>query len=157
MKVKSLTHVRLLATTWTAAYQAPPSTGFSRQEYWSGLPLPSPHGSRGIHIFYSLPAYTPERQLQFYPLSSPLPALYIKLNFPVFAIWINEELRLVLNCISLISSEIELLFVFLVIWAFFSVNLVSRSFAHFLGGLFIHLLLPPSLLPFLTSSLPLPC
>ena len=52
-----------------------------------------------------------------------------------------------MNCISLISSEIELLFVFLVIWAFFSVNLVSRSFAHFLGGLFIHLLLPPSLLP----------
>ena len=35
--------VRLLATPWTAAYQAPPSTGFSRQEYWSGLPLPSPN------------------------------------------------------------------------------------------------------------------
>ena len=34
--------VRLLATPWTAAYQAPPSMGFSRQEYWSGLPLPSP-------------------------------------------------------------------------------------------------------------------
>ena len=42
MKVKSLSHVRLLATTWTAAYQTPPSTGFSRQEYWSGVPLPSP-------------------------------------------------------------------------------------------------------------------
>ena len=41
MKVKSLTRVRLLATPWTAAYQAPPSMGFSRQEYWSGLPLPS--------------------------------------------------------------------------------------------------------------------
>ena len=38
VKVKSLSHVRLLATPWTAAYQAPPSTGFSRQEYWSGLP-----------------------------------------------------------------------------------------------------------------------
>ena len=34
MKVKSLSHVRLLATSWTAAYQAPPSMGFSRQEYW---------------------------------------------------------------------------------------------------------------------------
>ena len=34
-------HVRLVATPWTAAYQAPPSVGFSRQEYWSGLPLPS--------------------------------------------------------------------------------------------------------------------
>ena len=41
VKVKSLSRVRLLATPWTAAYQAPRSMGFSRQEYWSGLPLPS--------------------------------------------------------------------------------------------------------------------
>ena len=44
MKVKSLSDVRLLATPWTAAYQAPLSMGFSRQEYWSGVPLPSPSG-----------------------------------------------------------------------------------------------------------------
>ena len=43
VKVKSLSRARLLATPWTAAYQAPPSMGFSRQEYWSGVPLPSPH------------------------------------------------------------------------------------------------------------------
>ena len=42
VKVKSLSRVRLVATPWTAAYQAPPSMGFSRQEYWSGVPLPSP-------------------------------------------------------------------------------------------------------------------
>ena len=42
MKVKSLSRVRLLATPWTEAYQVPPSMGFSRQEYWSGVPLPSP-------------------------------------------------------------------------------------------------------------------
>ena len=42
VKVKSFSHVRLFATSWTAAYQAPPSMGFSRQEYWSGLPLLSP-------------------------------------------------------------------------------------------------------------------
>ena len=42
VKVKSLSRVGLLATPWTAAYQAPLSLGFSRQEYWSGLPLPSP-------------------------------------------------------------------------------------------------------------------
>ena len=42
VKVKSLSRVRLFATPWTAAYQAPPSMGFSRQEYWSGVPLPSP-------------------------------------------------------------------------------------------------------------------
>ena len=41
VKVKSLSRVRLLAPPWTAAYQAPPSMGFSRQEYWSGVPLPS--------------------------------------------------------------------------------------------------------------------
>ena len=42
VKVKSLSRVRLLATPWTAAYQAPLSMGFSRQEYWSRVPLPSP-------------------------------------------------------------------------------------------------------------------
>ena len=41
-EVKSLSRVRLFATLWTVAYQAPPSTGFSRQEYWSGLLFPSP-------------------------------------------------------------------------------------------------------------------
>ena len=40
--MKSLSRVRLLATPWTVAYQAPPSMGFFRQEYWSGVPLPSP-------------------------------------------------------------------------------------------------------------------
>ena len=42
MKVKSLSRVQLFATPWTVAYQAPPSMGFSRQEYWSVLPFPSP-------------------------------------------------------------------------------------------------------------------
>ena len=43
VKVKLLSHVRLFATPWTAAHQAPPSMGFSRQEYWSRVPLPSPN------------------------------------------------------------------------------------------------------------------
>ena len=42
MKVKSLIRVRLFATPWTVAYQAPPSMGFSRQKCWNGLPFPSP-------------------------------------------------------------------------------------------------------------------
>ena len=42
VKVKSLSRVRLLATPWTVAHQAPPSMGFSRQEHWSGVPLLSP-------------------------------------------------------------------------------------------------------------------
>ena len=42
MKVKSLSHVQLSATLRTVAYQAPPSLGFYRQEYWSGFPFPAP-------------------------------------------------------------------------------------------------------------------
>ena len=40
--MKSLSRVRLFVTPWTVAYQAPPTMGFSRQEYWSGVPFPSP-------------------------------------------------------------------------------------------------------------------
>ena len=42
VKVKLLSHVQLFATPWNVAYQAPLSMGFSRQEYWSGVPFPSP-------------------------------------------------------------------------------------------------------------------
>ena len=42
VKVKSISHLRLSVTPWTVAHQAPPSMGFSRQEYWSSVPLPSP-------------------------------------------------------------------------------------------------------------------
>ena len=42
LKAKTLSHIRLSATPWTAAFKAPPSMGFSRQEYWSGVPLASP-------------------------------------------------------------------------------------------------------------------
>ena len=55
VKVKSLSHVRLFVTPWTAAYQAPPSKGFSRQEYWSGVPLPSPPALAGKFFTTSTP------------------------------------------------------------------------------------------------------
>ena len=45
LNARSLSHVWLFATPWTVAHQAPPSVGFSRQEYWSGLPSPSPTSS----------------------------------------------------------------------------------------------------------------
>ena len=51
VKVKSLSRVRPSMTPWTAAFQAPPSMGFSRQEYWSGVPLPSP--SELMHNYIS--------------------------------------------------------------------------------------------------------
>ena len=51
VKVKALSRVWLLATPWTAAYQAPPSMGFSRQEYWSGSPFPSPFAKEsGLYL-----------------------------------------------------------------------------------------------------------
>ena len=59
--MKSLSRARLLATPWTAAYQAPPSMGFNRREYWSGVPLPSPskrlssRSSLIVGILHSLP------------------------------------------------------------------------------------------------------
>ena len=56
MKVKSLSHVWLLATPWIAAHQAPPSMGFSRQEYWSGVPLPSPLKAT-IQIYFTILDY----------------------------------------------------------------------------------------------------
>ena len=53
VKVKSLSCVWLLATPWTAAQQAPPSMGFSRQEYWSGVPLPSPTSAYLTNIYWA--------------------------------------------------------------------------------------------------------
>ena len=49
--MKSVSRARLLATPWIAAYQAPSSTGFSRQEYWSGLPLPSLSSAACVQLF----------------------------------------------------------------------------------------------------------
>ena len=71
VKVKTLSLVQLSATPWTAAHQAAPSMGFSRQEYWSGVPLPSP-GERSNH--FHLPEFlSPSqlRSLEFTWVSSP--------------------------------------------------------------------------------------
>ena len=61
-EVKLLSRVQLFETLWTVAYQAPPSMGFSRQEYWSGLPLPSlnitNYAAIKIIIHVSLNIYT---------------------------------------------------------------------------------------------------
>ena len=51
-KVKLLSRVWLVATPWTVEHQAPPSMGFSRQDYWSGVPLPSPYAHLSTNLFY---------------------------------------------------------------------------------------------------------
>ena len=64
VKVKSLSNVWLLATPWTAAHQAPPSMGFSRQEYWSGVPLPSPKVAQSCPTLCNPMYYTVHEILQ---------------------------------------------------------------------------------------------
>ena len=57
VRVKSLSHIRLLATPWTVAHQAPLTMRFSRQEYWSGVPLPSPIDWDTLHHIISNRAF----------------------------------------------------------------------------------------------------
>ena len=61
VKVQSLSRVRLFATPWTIAYQAPPAMGFPRQEYWSGLPLPSPFTLMGYCWIFTFPSELSQR------------------------------------------------------------------------------------------------
>ena len=76
VKVKSLSHVWLFTSPWTAAYQAPPSMGFSRQEYWSGVPLPSPNArssgrqKRRIHTMQTI-----------LKMSHPFTLLWLKVSY----------------------------------------------------------------------------
>ena len=64
VKAKPLSRVWLPATPWTAVYQAPPSMGFSRQEYWSGVPLPSPNNPNKL-----MSKFPPGTDQFLYPLS----------------------------------------------------------------------------------------
>ena len=81
VRVKSLSRVQLLATPWTAAYQSPPSMGFSRQEYWSGVPVPSLYTQQNtMHITYKkwfclkMSRYKQVSILPFVILSLPPPS-----------------------------------------------------------------------------------
>ena len=98
--VQSLSRVRLLGTPWTAAYQAPPSMGFSKQEYWSGVPLPSPKCPLGISNFLE----------EISSLSHSVVSLYF------FAL-ITEEGFLISSCYSL-DLCIQMLISFLLSFAF---------------------------------------
>ena len=90
MKLKSesevLSRVRLLATPWTAAYQAPPFMGFSRQEYWSGVPLPSPTISHSLLKFLSIESVIVSNYLILC-----LPLLLLPSVFPSIRIFSNER------------------------------------------------------------------
>ena len=95
VKVKSLSHVQLLATPWTVAYQASLSMGFSRQVYWSGLLLPSPPG---LPIHHHLLEFTQTHvhwdsdaiQLS-HPLSSPSPPAPNPSQHQSLFQWVNSS------------------------------------------------------------------
>ena len=70
-EINRYSRVRLFATPWTVAYQAPPSMGFSRQEYWSGLPFPSPGDLPNPGIEPGSPALQADALLSE-PLGKPL-------------------------------------------------------------------------------------
>ena len=82
VKVKSLSRVRLFATLWTVAHQALLSMGFSRQEYWSGLPFPSPGDLPDPGIEPRSPTLHPDA-LTFAPPGKPFYLLIINFNLSV--------------------------------------------------------------------------
>ena len=91
VKVKSLSRVWLFATPWTSAYQAPPSMGFSRQEYWTGLPLPSPMVSL-ICSFWIVSAYESTSVCMHYGFFNPFSCWWTFEVFPCVAM-MNKAAR----------------------------------------------------------------
>ena len=94
VKVKSLSRVRLFATRWTVAYQAPPSMGFSRQECWSGLPFPSPGDLPDPGIEPGSPT------LQADTLPSKWTEVICKLFFPISACDRKDHVKEIWGCMS---------------------------------------------------------
>ena len=97
VNVKFLSRVQLFATLWTVAHQAPPSMGFSRQEYWSGLPFPSPGDLPGPGIKPRSPA------LQVDTLTSEPPGK------PYLIWYINVKTKIAYNispCLHLLYHSI---------------------------------------------------
>ena len=101
VKVKSLIRVWLLATPWTAAHQAPPSIGFSRQEYWSGVPLPSPWWDG--YVFYSL---LPTRGSP--PLSGKLSSAELSLDFCIVFLYFFWLFKMIYFCEAIYRSECKI-------------------------------------------------
>ena len=90
--MKSLSRVRLFATPWTVTYQAPPSMGFSRQEYWSGLPFPSAGDLPDPGIEAGSPALQADALTSEAPGKPPFWIQVIKREMKV---WINNISRLI--------------------------------------------------------------
>ena len=96
VKVKSLSHARLLVSPWTVAYQAPPSVGFFRQEYWSGLPLPSPPIHTTIYKILLL-LFAKWSPTLWDPVDCSMPDFPVTLHLPEFAQthvhWVGDAIQ----------------------------------------------------------------
>ena len=91
VKVNSLSRIRILATPWTAAHQAPPSMGLFRQEYWSGMPLPSPTSVWDECNCAVVRAFFGVAFLWDWNENWPFPVLWPLLSFPnVLAYWVQH-------------------------------------------------------------------
>ena len=137
VKGKSLSRVQLLPTPWTAAYQAPPSMGFSRQEYWSGSPVPFPCLSEKLFISPSiwneiLAGYS-NLGCRFFPFST----LNISCH-SLLACRVSAERSAVKHvgfpCMLLVASPLMLLKFFV----FSFVSLISMCFGLFLLGFVLY-------------------
>ena len=110
--MKSLSHVLLFATPWTIVHQAPPSMGFSRQEYWSGLPFPSPGNLPNSGIEPRSPA------LQADALTSEPPGKPQENRAYIFSGWlINKSLNLLIAILEVKRQ-----------WSKFSVKNLKENF-----------------------------
>ena len=96
-KVKSLSRVRLFAIPWTVAYQVPPSVGFSRQEYWSGLPFPSPKKNKHPPKIMQCPIN--------FPTQSSATFLWRKELVPIFS-WEHGRVHR-MKTLALLFSKLE--------------------------------------------------
>ena len=94
VKVKLLSHVRLFATPWTVAYQAPWSVEFSRQEYWSGLPCPSPERifpTQGLNRNNSI-YFLRSSSVQFISVAQSSPTLCDPMNCSMPGLPVHHQL-----------------------------------------------------------------
>ena len=120
-KVKSLSRVRPSATSWTAAFQAPPSMGFSRQEYWRGVPLPSPglHGYCMFHLLRNSPTI----------FQSDCTILHSQIQFPCILLMLVTQHLLSVFFILTILADVRWYLVVLI-----SICLINNDIEGFPGG-----------------------
>ena len=108
VKMKSLSRVQLLATPWTAAYQAPPSMGFSKQEYWSGVPLPSPCSDMDTTFCHKCLKNTQNWCLLNTKNASSILANFITQLFIYFCVFLSDKSKISVNFAFLASLSVQI-------------------------------------------------